>query len=136
MIDAPVSMPGNPLGAKGCQLVDLICGAAPIQKNKMAPILISTITVLAPALSFTPRTSSTVTPMVMIRAGKSNQPAGCPGAGTGGKAHWGGKWNPNRLSNRSCKYAEKPTATDMLETAYSRIKSQPMIQATISPRIA
>ena len=31
---------------------------------------------------------------------------------------------------------EKPTATAMLETAYSRIRSQPMIQAKISPSVA
>jgi hypothetical protein len=63
-------------------------------------------------------------------------PAGEPGAANMGYAIAAGKWTPKRLSPRSCKYAEKPTATDMLATAYSRIKSHPMIHAKTSPRIA
>ena len=33
-------------------------------------------------------------------------------------------------------YAENPTATAMFETAYSRIRSHPMIHATNSPIVA
>jgi hypothetical protein len=40
------------------------------------------------------------------------------------------------FSSRSLKYAENPTATAMFETAYSRIKSHPITQAKISPRVA
>src|SRR5579871_2234683 len=102
----------------------------------MAAILIITMTVLVSALSFTPRTKTQVTARVINKAGTLKTPAGPPGAGNIGNAIDTGKWKPNKLSDRSCKYAENPTATDMFETAYSSIKSQPMIQAMISPRIA
>ena len=42
---------------------------------------------------------------------------------------------PNQ-SSRSTTWAAKPTLTLMLEPAYSRIRSQPMIQATSSPSVA
>ncbi len=95
-----------------------------------------TMVVFTFALSLTPRTSIQVTPSVISSAGTLNHPACPPGAGKGGNANWGGKWKPKTLSSRSWRYAENPTATDMFETAYSRIRSQPMIQAKISPSVA
>ena len=90
-MEAPVRMPENPCGANGCQLPGLMAPAAPMQKIRMAAILIATMTVLVPALSRTPRTSTQVTSMVISSAGTLNQPAGPPTAGNGGKAHWSGK---------------------------------------------
>src|SRR5436305_14804537 len=119
-MDAPVSTPGNPFGAKGCQFAELMACAAPRQNRAMAATLITTMVVFAPALSRTPRTSSHVTAMVMTSAGTLNHPAGPPAAGNGGNASCGGKCHPSTLWQRSCRYAEKPTATDMLDTAYSR----------------
>src|SRR5580658_635801 len=135
-IDAPVRIPGNPCGANGCQLALLMARAEPKQNSRIAPILMSTMVVFASALSLTPRTSTTVTSSVMSSAGMLNMPAGPPAAGIGGYANCCGKCQPSRLSHRSCIYAENPTATDILETAYSKMRSQPMIQATISPRMA
>ena len=42
---------------------------------------------------------------------------------------------PNQ-SSRSTTCAAKPTETLILEKEYSRMRSQPMIQATNSPRVA
>src|SRR5579885_2465352 len=106
MMDAPVSTPGNPLGAKGCQFAELIARAAPKQNSRIATILMITMVVFASALSLTPRTRIQVTPSVISRAGTLNHPAGPPGAGNGGKAHCGGKWKPKRFSNKSWRYAE------------------------------
>ena len=47
----PVSTPENPLGMKGCQLAVFTARAAPKMKIRIAAILISTIALLAPALS-------------------------------------------------------------------------------------
>ncbi len=41
-----------------------------------------------------------------------------------------------KVPSRLLMYAEKPTPTAMLETAYSRMRSQPMIHATSSPSVA
>ena len=43
---------------------------------------------------------------------------------------------PNSVSSSSLKYCTQPTDTPATETAYSRIRSQPMIHATISPIVA
>src|SRR5580704_11912385 len=107
-----------------------------MQKIRIAAILISTMTVLVPVLSRTPRTSTQVINKVMTSAGMLKMPPGEPGAGNIGYAIAGGRWNPNMLSERSCKYAENPTATLIFATAYSRIRSQPITQANSSPRIA
>src|ERR1035438_9317874 len=49
----------------------------------------------------------------------------------GGPASLAGKCQPKRFSRTSFRYPENPTATAMLETAYSRIRSHPMIQQVI-----
>jgi len=47
-----------------------------------------------------------------------------------------GRLRPNSVSSSSLKYWPQPTATAATETPYSRIRSHPMIQATISPSVA
>ena len=72
----------------------------------------------------------------MISADRLNHaPVSTPPA-MGGPASLAGKCQPKRLSSTSFRYPENPTATAMLETAYSRIRSHPMIQATSSPSVA
>ena len=67
----------------------------------------------------------------MKTAGRLNLPPS-----PGGPASDSGSEIPNRLSIRSLKYWPQPTATAATETAYSRIRSQPMIQAISSPMVA
>jgi hypothetical protein len=43
---------------------------------------------------------------------------------------------PNVMSRNSLRFAPQPTATAATDTPYSRIRSQPMIQATSSPSVA
>ena len=77
----PVSTPENPLGMKGCQLLGLIAPNAPQTKIRMAAILISTITLFAPALSRTPRTRIQVRPAANQQRGNVERAAGeLPGA--------------------------------------------------------
>ena len=47
-----------------------------------------------------------------------------------------GNFRPNTESQNLRKYCDQLAATAMLPTAYSRMRSQPMIQATISPSVA
>ena len=121
---------------KGCQFSVRTARAAPITKIRIAATLMSTMTLFVSALSRTPRTRITVSTSSTTRAGRLNQlPVNSPPAIIG-PASALGRWNPNMLSSTSFKYAEKPTATAMFETAYSRMRSQPMIQAKISPSVA
>ena len=50
-------------------------------------------------------------------------------------AHSGNR-KPNSESQSLRKYPDQLAATAMFPTAYSRIRSQPMIQPTISPSVA
>src|SRR5450755_3462387 len=131
----PVTMPANPDGANGVQFALFTSMPPTTRKVRMAPILINTITLLAPADSFTPRTSSSVKTQTIRKPGTLKYaPGQCPEAHTG-LAHALGRLIPKAAS---CALADplKPTATATLLTTYSRIKSQPMIQAKISPSVA
>ena len=71
---APVSTPEYPLGMNGCQLAVFTAFAAPMTKMRMATILISTITLLVPALSLAiPRTSTQVRIINTTKAERLNQ---------------------------------------------------------------
>ena len=83
------------------------------------------------ALSRMPTQSTAVTASTMNTAGRLNEPPS-----PGGLASESGSWKPNSESMRSLKYWPQPTATAATDTAYSRIRSQPMIQATNSPSVA
>jgi hypothetical protein len=54
---APVMTPGMPFGKKGFQFVGSICRAPTTMNNTITAILITTMTLFAFALSFTPRAS-------------------------------------------------------------------------------
>src|SRR5277367_2184555 len=124
----PVTIPANPDGANGVQLALLTSIPPTIKKVRIAPILIITITLLAPADSFTPRTNSSVRMNTIRKPGRLKYaPVQCPEAQTG-LAHWLGRFKP-KAASCALAYPLKPTATATLLTTYSRIKSQPMIQA-------
>ena len=67
----------------------------------------------------------------MNTAGRLNEPPS-----PGGLAIASGSEKPNSASSRLLKYWPQPTAIAATETAYSRIRSQPMIQASSSPIVA
>jgi hypothetical protein len=67
----------------------------------------------------------------MITAGRLTMP---PSSGEVAKSS--GIVKPNASCRKMLKFAPQPTATAAMDTPYSRMGSQPMIQATSSPRVA
>src|SRR5208282_2630629 len=131
----PVRMPLNPEGANGTQL-DLCTRLPPTMRNSaMAPILMATIVLLARADSRTPRTSSQLKIITTRKAGTLKyEPVHLPAAYTG-ELHRSGSTRPN-CASCALRYPEKLTQTATLLTAYSRMRSHPMIHAKISPSVA
>src|SRR5258707_12745028 len=115
----PVTIPANRDGANGVQLA-LLTSMPPTTRNvRIAPILIITITLLAPADSFTPRTSNRVRMKTIRKPGTLKYaPVQCPEAHTG-LAHSLGRFKPNAAS-WAFAYSLNPTATSTLLTTYSR----------------
>src|SRR5579859_2838461 len=108
---------------------------AATQNTMMASSLIPTMMLFAAADSRIPRTSRMVI-NITIRNPSTLKCHAQPTIGSyAGDANDGGRCSPN-VSSKLFTYAEKPTATAMLETAYSRIRSQPIIQAINSPIVA
>jgi hypothetical protein len=100
---APVSTPENPLGMNGRQFSVLIAPAAPMTKIKIAAILTSTITLFAPALSFTPRVRIKVRTRMSSNAGTLNQaPVNWPPAIIGLESATG-RCTPKTASSMSLK---------------------------------
>src|SRR5688572_7821765 len=96
-----------------------------------------TIRPLTKADSFVPRISRRVRTRMMITDGTFIMPE-TPDTGSVSKGecdHWYGIRMPNHSSTRLA-YSLQAMATVAAATAYSRIKSQPMIQATSSPIVA
>jgi hypothetical protein len=78
-----------------------------------------------------PITSSADTSSTMTAAGRLKRPGPAPG----GAASAAGIVMP-RSRAKLTKYPDQPTATVETLSAYSRIRSQPMIQAKSSPTVA
>ena len=102
--------------------------------------LITTTTAFAVADSLTPTTRSAVTAIVTSTAGmlKTAVTGSPPGTGTivpGAALKAAGKLKPSWCRN-VMKLPDHPTATVAAPSAYSRIRSQPITQATNSPRVA
>src|SRR5215472_13318593 len=134
-IAPPVTTPANPDGANGFQFAGFTSAPPTTRKTRMAPILIATMMLLASADSRIPRTSNTVRMKMIRKAGTLKyEPVQCPDSQTG-VDHRSGRLRPNDASC-ALQYAENPIATTTLLTTYSRIRSQPMIQANISPSVA
>src|SRR5919112_5646066 len=128
---AAVLTPLKPCGMNGWMLSDLNAVNARIRNSTSTLSLISTITVLALALSFTPRMSTAATASTRNAAGTLMMPPS-----PGGWVIASGSVTPNSVSSSSLRYSPQPTATAATDTPYSRIRSQPMIQASSSPSVA
>ena len=101
-------------------------------KNRTAASLMATITALNRALSRTPTTSSAVMASTMRAAGRLIR---APSVAHGDAVIHSGRCSPKPARMR-WKYPLQPTATVIDPTAYSRMRSQPIIQAMISPSVA
>src|SRR6266550_1969892 len=131
----PVTTPAKPEGAKGFQFSGFTSIPPTTRKIRIAPILMVTITLLAFADSRIPRTNRMVRMKMIRNAGTLKyEPVQCPASQTG-LDHLSGRSSPK---DESCAlvYALNPMATATLLTTYSRIRSQPIIQAKISPKVA
>src|SRR5947209_8225454 len=103
-------MPPKPDGANGFQFAGCTSMPPTTRKVRIAPILIATMTLLAPADSFTPRTSRTVRTKTIRNAGiLKYEPVQCPDSHTGVDQR-SAKLSPNAASC-DLVYAPKPIAT-------------------------
>ena len=100
-------------------------------KNPRITILMTTITAFAVALSLVPAASSAPTASTMTAAVRLTTP---PSNGPAVIAF--GSSNENDAFRNSLTLPPQPTATAPTETPYSRIRSHPMTNATISPSVA
>src|SRR5205823_14035461 len=105
--------------------------------NSTTPTLVMTSTAFVVALSRIPMTRTTVTKSMMATAGKLNS-APLVGSEKGSDAITSGILIalPDTNSRSLLRYLDQDEATTPQAMAYSRIKSQPMIQANSSPRVA
>src|SRR5262249_30753615 len=106
----------------------------------MIATLTKTMTVLSVADSWKPRTRIHVTKIVTSTAGRlKTDVTVAPFANVitvpGAALTMAGNGMPRSLS-RLITLPDQPTATVAAPSAYSRIRSQPMIHATSSPRVA
>ena len=104
---------------------------ATMMKNARIRSFSATIAMFTFAVSRTPRESRNITATTMKTAGRLNTPPS-----EGDVAIESGSAKPNALSRNSLRLPPQPTATAATETPYSRIRSQPMIQAASSPSVA
>src|SRR5690242_15845053 len=131
MIAAAAVTLWKPCGMNGCRFFELKLISATMMKNVSTTSLSPTMTRLAPALSRTPRTSSSVIASTMNTAGRLKTPPS-----DGDLLIASGMLQPNAESRNALTLPPQPTATPATDTPYSRIRSQPMIQATSSPMVA
>src|SRR6187455_1598214 len=112
---------------------------AAITSNTTATLMM-TITALTFADSWMPTTSKAVTSTVMSTAGRlktavTADPSASVMTDPGAALNAAGNWMPTSC-RKLITYPDHPTATVAAPSAYSRMRSQPMIQATNSPRVA
>ena len=108
-------------GMNGLQLEAVILTApAPMNRNTTASLM-ATMTALKRELSFTPRIVTAVSSSTIAPAARLTEPS--PEIDSG-------------MGNTEAKYWAQPTATAADPRANSSTRSQPMIQATSSPREA
>jgi hypothetical protein len=111
-----------------------------MRNTRTTATLMATIMLLKRADSRIPRISSAEMTMTMPNAGRLNQaltslPSGRLTRVPGAAVSSAGIAIPI-LPSRLLKYPDQPTATVEDTIAYSRIRSQPMIQAMNSPSVA
>jgi hypothetical protein len=129
--EAAVTIPSRPLGANGRRLPLSKTVAATTMNRTSTASLTNTMTVLVLAVSRAPFISRAVTATTMRTAGRLKVP---PCSGEVDRAS--GMRTPKAVSRNSLRLPPQPTATAATAMPYSRIRSQPMIQATTSPRVA
>src|SRR5262249_39645401 len=127
-------------GMNGCQFADFTACAAATMKRSTTATLISTMMSFTFADSLIPITSSVVTTATTITAGRlkmavcdvpSAHATTIPLAAESAPATCVRLWGGTEPTNPT-----QPIATVTAPSAYSRIKSQPMIHATSSPSVA
>ncbi|MNW60299.1 hypothetical protein D3C74_382710 [compost metagenome] len=122
--------PAAPMGSSGAKFPALKAVKATITKKIRIAIFTSTMMVLAIADSRAPRTSRTVASTTTINAERLITPPS-----PGPPAKLSGNDKP-KICMVWFTEAPAPTATAAAETAYSKTRHQPQIQATPSPRVA
>src|ERR1700682_2100584 len=124
----------------GFQFAVLTNAAPPRITISTTPTLTMTIAEFTLADSLTPMTIRTVTAIVMSTAGRLMIASGLhPGALInvhGAAASDAGMLTPTKSWRNAVKWPDQPTATVAAPSAYSRIRSQPMIHAMNSPSVA
>src|SRR5262249_1003365 len=101
--------------------------------KRTTPTLTATRMALVVALSRMPMTRMAVTASVMRSAGRFNQASGVE---NGSADRYSGMRTPATMVSSSLRYFDQEEATQAQAMAYSRTRSQPMIQANNSPRVA
>ena len=130
MMAAAARTPPLPCGANGCRLSALKAVKASTMNNPSTASLMTTMMLLRVAVSLTPRTSRKVMASTMTTAGRLKPPSGREVVNQSGRAI------PKVISRKAFRSAPQPTAIAASDTPYSRIRSQPMTHATISPSVA
>src|SRR5215813_11808218 len=97
MMAPPDKMPAKPDGAKGCQFAGLTSTPPTTRKVTMAPILTTTMMLLASADSLIPQTNKTVSTKTTRKAGKLKYEPVQPLSITG-VDHLSGSINPKEAS--------------------------------------
>jgi hypothetical protein len=124
----------------GNQLSGTTCGAASAMKSRTTETLITTMTLLTLADSRIPITSSAVTSATISTAGRLKiavtvEPSASVTTWPRAAVSWGGITMP-KSRRKETTYPDQPMETVTAPSAYSRIRSHPMIQAKNSPRVA
>src|SRR5947208_737537 len=127
-------------GINGCQFAELTYAAPPRMTMITTPTLTMTIAVLTLADSLMPITIRMVTAAVIITAGRLMIASGLQPAMLmtvqGAAASDGGKLMPTKSCRKLVRCPDQPTATVAAPSAYSRMRSQPIIHAMNSPSVA
>src|SRR5206468_2536041 len=124
----------------GCQFAGFIAFMAPAMNSKTTATLITTMTLLNEADSLMPTMSKAVTAAIMKMAGTLKravtvEPSASVTRVPRAAENCGGKMIPKSFKSETT-YPDQPIATVTAPSAYSRIRSQPIIHATNSPRVA
>ena len=124
----------------GCQLAGLMAWAAPMMNSSTTATFTNTITLLTFADSLMPMTRSVVMIAMMMTAGRLKtavmvEPSARVTTVPRAADSAGGTMIPMSLRNETT-YPDHPIATVTAPSAYSSTRSQPMIQAKISPSVA
>src|SRR5258708_7180962 len=148
MTPAPRTIPLQPYcpnvpvfsGMNGCQFAVLMNIAPDAITSSTTATFTMTNAELTEADSWIPTPSRIVTSTVMIPAGRLNTAIAVPPSASttdvpGAALNVAGNEIPKSWRKLTM-YPDQPTATVAAPRAYSRIRSQPMIQAMNSPRVA